>query len=184
MLGKLHFAAATILAALIAVPAQAQYMYDLSVTGAWTGSGSIDFSSLTGNSPAGVSAFSFDVTSGLGSPQTYSLSDIASIMWTIDSSSFDVTSLLLTSSLKPFGTAQSAILLNLANAPQPDPCIGVVTISPASSYTCVTAGPHSVSISGGFLGAERQTAVPEPTTLALFSLGMAGLGFSRRRRVI
>ena len=58
--------------------ARAAFIYDLSVTG-WVGSGSITFDTLTGSDPSDVSAFSFHVATGFGSPQDYGLA--TSLTW-------------------------------------------------------------------------------------------------------
>jgi len=99
------FAAAICFTGLL-LGAQADFIYDLSVSGGWTGSGSIAFDTLTGtdivfSDIAGVSAFSFHVSSGFGSPQDYDLGDLASVDWSIDPASFDL-SLLLSAALVPF----------------------------------------------------------------------------------
>lgn len=60
-------------------------------------------------------------------------------------------------------------------------CISVVTCGPGSfTYNSTTfAWPAHRNI-GVYL--VREAAIPEPATLALFGLGLAGLGFARRKR--
>jgi hypothetical protein len=128
--------------------------------------GSITFPSLTGSSDVGV-LFSYD---------GFSQSDITSISWTIDPSTFAVTGLDL-------------------NALQGDnPCPNdhldcsnrTVSLSP----TMAESGGASCSFSGnlGLCGERLGLAhialspVPEPSTWAMMLLGFAGLGFAGYRR--
>lgn len=181
MLKRTLLATVIALSGLLAAPAHAGFLYNLSVTGpgSWTGSGSIELPALTGSSPPGASAFSFSVTSAIaGSPQNYGLSDIASIAWTIDSNTLDLTSLLLTTVLIPFGTAQSAIVLNNTGSAESSQCAHG---QPLGSQTCETIPGGGLVHFGGVLTAELQTAVPEPAPLALMGLGWTGLILSRRR---
>jgi hypothetical protein len=74
-------------ALLSTLPARADFIFDLTVSGNWTGSGSIDFTTQSGSSTVDVAGFSFHVaTSGgsAGAPQDYALADINTISWSID----------------------------------------------------------------------------------------------------
>ena len=158
--------------------AQAGFIYDLTVSGNWTGSGSISFDTLSGSTSSGVSAFSFhDSTGFLTSPQDYDLADIASVDWSIDSS-FNL-SLLLSTALVPFGLNQTAILLTNQSGVHSGPCGEGL-----GSLTCaaIASGGGAVN-SQGILSARLVSAsVPEPSTVALFAMGLVGLGLMWRRR--
>jgi len=73
-------AAAVLFSALLSsLPARADFIFDLNVSGDWSGSGSTD-QTLLGTSTADVAAFSFHVESGVaGGPQDYALADINTI---------------------------------------------------------------------------------------------------------
>src|SRR5215472_18787628 len=121
MKSKLLSIMAVLFSALLSsLPARADFIFDLDVSGQWTGSGSIDFTTATGNSTVNVAGFSFHVASGAGSPQDYGLADINTISWSIDSS--DNLSLLLSSNLIPFGSDQSGILLTNESGSHAVPC--------------------------------------------------------------
>src|SRR5690242_16825788 len=171
--------ALTVAAFLAPVSAQAGFIYDLTVSGFWTGSGSITFDTLSGNAPSGVSAFSFHTSTGSGSPQDYDLADIESVNWSIDSS-FNL-SLLLSTALVPFGPNQSAILLTNQSGGHVAPCSGHFS---AESVTCFRTPTGSGLVdAGGVLSASLVPAsVPEPSTVALFAMGLAGLGLMKQKR--
>lgn len=157
------------------VPAHAGFIFDLSVSSSFfTGSGSIDFATQSGSSVADLSAFSFHVSTGAGSPQDYGLGNVATVSWTIDNSS-NLSDFLLTTDLISFGTTQSAVLLTTSTAFHQGLCS---SSSFLDSQTC-TAGvvPNT---STGVLTA-RSVNVPEPAAIALFGFGLAALGFMLRR---
>jgi hypothetical protein len=171
----------TVVAALaITAPAHAAYTFELTVTGpsAFTGSGSIDFDTLSGNSAADLSAFDFHVSAGFGSPQDYDLGDIASISWTIDGA-FNLTSVLLESVLIPFGSDQSGLLLAIGQSAPTDPC--GFTWGSNQSATCIRLQSGGGAGNSGALTAELQP-VPEPSSYALVLGGLGLLGWVARRR--
>lgn len=163
--------------------AKADFIYNLTVQGTgvftWTGSGSIAFNALSGNSTAGVSAFDFHVSSGAGSPQDYELPDISTVSWAIDSS-FNL-SFLLTTTLIPYSTNQSGITLTNQGGLYPSPCSDASVLA---SESCVKFGPGRSTHSLGETVIAQFVAVPEPTTIALFGAGLVGLSVIGRRRKI
>ena len=129
-----------------------------------------------------MAGFTFHVaTGGAGSPQDYTLADINTISWSIDSS--DDLSLLLSSDLITyFGIYESAVLLTNESGSHADPC---VPSSPSvdGSATCFRV-PNGVGVtlSHASLTATPVVAAPEPESLALLAVGLAGLGMVVRRR--
>ena len=173
--------AAALALAQFASPARADFIFNLAVglppSTSWAGSGSIDFKTASGTSTADVAGFSFHVATGAGSPQDYALADINTISWSIDSS--DNLTLLLSSDSITFGSFQSGILLTNESGSHVFPCDP--TISGFGSLTCFQD-------SSGFgettaLGVLTATpAVPEPASLPLLAVGLAGLGMVLRTR--
>jgi hypothetical protein len=173
LLATMRLSAALLFAAvLLSSPAQAGLMFDLSVSGNWSGSGSIDFTTASGTSTAGVDAFSFHVATSVGSPQDYDLADIAGISWSIDSS--DDLTLLLISDAITFGSGTSGITLTNEDGLHPEPC------GSANSFGSMTCSSPFLE-PGGVLTA---TFVPEPGTLALFASALLGIAVYLRRRTV
>ena len=86
---------AFILVFILVSPSRATPIYDLSVSGSFSGMGQIEFAADSGSSVGDVNSFSFTVDSQLAPgtpcafgcaplPITFGLSDIQSISWTID----------------------------------------------------------------------------------------------------
>jgi hypothetical protein len=96
----------------------------------------------------------------------------------LDTQNFDFTGFIAVTGANPVVQFSAAINLD---------CSGIVSCNTDFSHTgAVTlnlpSGVTFSSASGVFLTAAPQAGVPEPTTLVLFGLGLAGIGLARRKR--
>ena len=165
--------------------ANAALIHNLSVTGAgFSGSGQITFNTDNGNSAAGVDAFNFDVTSvfSIAIPlQSFDENDINLINWNI-ASDWSLT-LFLQTNLVAAGISNVSLVLTNDGALHGNLCQIGSTNSP--SY-CGMNSSGSILLSRDTVltptAIEPPPQVSEPGTLALFGLGLAGLGFARRRK--
>ena len=143
------------------------------------GSGSIWLASRSGSDLGDVNHFEFNVTSFSGSPQTYTLNDIASVSWSIDDQW--VLSLELLSE-QIFFAPNTISQIHLSTAKTEVFTCGSSGVDRGST-TCVR-----VNIPGGTTMAFDTdfdlvtTSVPEPYPFALIAIMLSVLGLIRQRR--
>jgi len=163
-------------------PAQAALIQDLSVTGNFSGTGQIVFTTDSGNSVAGVSAFDFTVNSsagGLPTGVTFGLGDINTIVWSVNPADWSLTIFLQTALISAGGTSVSLTLPN--DGLQHGNLCGAFGTNDGATYcepgvlvgasTLQTTPVHTMNV------------IPEPSTMLLFSLGLLALGVRRRQSI-
>ena len=183
MRGLSKIAGALILSAflLTTTSAQAALIQNL-ISEVGLGSGQIEFSTKSGNDKSGVVAFSFDVTAGPGSPQSYGLDNIDTIVWSIDDEW--VLSIALVSKLTPFENGLFSAITLTQSMDGIYPCLTDAEASGSTMATQQCSSPNNdLGLLGGRLITEAVHDAPEPSTLALFLVALGGLGFMARRRV-
>ncbi len=128
------------------------------------------------SNPGYITSFSITVSGATSGNGTWNLADFGEILWQTDTA-LDLTQELVgqATSNDPWGTSQPGDTggdFNLFGGPADAP----------------TGTWYFELTTNGFRGDQmlltsfRPTAVPEPGTLALFGIGLLGLGFARRRK--
>lgn len=164
-------------------------IHDLTVTdpfsdpGFFIGTGQIVFKTDSGNDVSDVESFTFTAMSpvvGSDDTTTFGLADIDTIAWIIDDE-WNLTLSNLLTFLIPGTLANTRYSIGLStttgtNVGSQEFC------ADAANYYCKVdddIGLYDTRINRDLTSSAVH--VPEPTTLALLSLGLAGLGFTRRR---
>jgi hypothetical protein len=169
--------------------ARASWIYDISamVGGATptAATGTIEFSTQTGSSLAGLVDFAFSGTSSEGA-FSFTESDIVDISWSIDASSV-LTLTALDAGPVANGSEFACLMLGapggqcylagtIIYAPLPGAQLGVTTVlegTPVVGFNSISPLSFSLVQSG---------AIPAPPALAIMVLGLAGIAAARRRK--
>ena len=165
-------------------PAYAGLIYDLEVVelDGFTGKGSIEFTASSGNDRSGVKAFDFSGTGPIGNVSFTGVNDIENVTWSITGMALELNlGTVLDQTLLP-GPISSCILLRNVNAT--GTCGGGLISVIGGDFSAVRQQRISQTILGtGTLTTMAKAAVPEPSILVLMAIGLAGAGFTRRRKL-